>query len=103
MSDPLDTVVLCDSPEQVWPVLFGINQTLPVAQRKLFATVLKLWTLQGHTNEQLHSMVRGKTVRQLLSEYGSVPLPKPLESGEKAGVKWALYAPPGSPPADSTS
>lgn len=99
MSDPFDIVVQCDSPEQVWPVLFDINHNLPVAKRKLFATVLKLWTLQGHTDEQLFSMVRGKSVCQLLSEYSSAPMPKPLESGEKDGVKWALYAPPEPPPA----
>jgi hypothetical protein len=94
MSDPLDIVVECDSPARVWSVLRHINNNqLPRGLRKPFGDLIVSWISQLPEDEVL-SLIRGKTVRQILSEYSSEPLPKPLESGEKDGVKWALYDPP---------
>jgi hypothetical protein len=99
MSDPFDIVVECDTSEQVWSVLLDINNNqLPKGVKKPFASLLMTWMVQ-HSDDEVFAMVRGKTVRQLLSEYGSETPPKPLESGEKDGVKWALFAPPEQPPA----
>ena len=94
MSDPFDIVVECDSPEQVLSVLLHINNIrLPDGKRKPFSDMLTALMVE-HTEEALLSMVRGKTVRQLLSEYDTSPMPKPLAFGEKDGVKWTLHDPP---------
>ncbi len=97
MSDPFDIVVRCESPEQVGSVLLDINNNrLPRGSKKAFSDLILGWMVQ-HTDDVILAMVNGKTVRQLLNEYGSIRSPTPIESGERDGVKWALHDPPADP------
>ena len=97
MSAPLELVVECDSAKAVWPALLGINNTqLPMEVKRLFSDLILAWMAQ-YSDHELLRMVRGKTVGQLINEYGSSPKPKPIDSGEKNGVRWELYDPPANP------
>ncbi len=97
MSDPLDIVVECDSPEQVWSVLLDINNNqLPRGVKKPFSDLIMSWMVR-YPDAVILSMVRGKSVRQLFGEYATEPRPMRLEGGERDGVTWTLYDPPADP------
>jgi hypothetical protein len=101
MSDPLEIVVECDSPEDVFNALGRITTRLPMAVKRPFSDLL-VSVFLDYPQEQLFHMVRGLTVGEILRRFETVPRRKPIASGVMDGKKWALYAPPDPKPADPT-
>ena len=94
-SDPLGIVVECATPDDVWPVLLHINNNLlPMEVKRPFAALILVWMVE-QSDEALLQLVRGKTVGELIRQHGSIPMPSPTDSGEKDGLRWRLFAPPG--------
>jgi len=100
MSNPLDVVIECDSPADVLKAFVRANNHgIPKEHRDLrhaFSDVF--FSLHSrYTEEQLHAIIQGKTVGELLRLYGAAPKPQPIDSGEVDGVKWTLHDPPADP------
>jgi hypothetical protein len=99
MPDP-DSIVFPGSTfEEFWQSDNSVAQSLPIEMRKSLTAIVKVYFarygLQG-----VYERMNNRTVTQIFAEYQPEDV-KPIISGEKDGVRYALYEGPPDHSADS--
>ena len=97
MEDPTSQVFSCERWEDMGRIRNAILATLPPDIRKRFSQAFSAF-FHKYEMEEMYERLNNRTIASILAEYDTMEVPKPIASGEKDGVSWALYDPPASKP-----
>src|SRR5262249_50535374 len=97
MEDLTSQVFYCERWEDIVRKYNAVIKTLPTDVRKRFSEAF-LAFLQKYEMEEVYERLNNRTIGSILAEYDAMEVSKPIASGEKDGVSWALYDPPSPKP-----
>ena len=93
MLDPDTTVLYSENWEEIVGAVNQVARQLPPEVRGQFNTI-KLHYLAAYDVRGLYDRVNGRTVTQVIAEYGDQEGPEVVEEGERDGVRYTLYERP---------